>query len=313
MAFHFDQFAKKAISEGVYLRMPGIMQNAVALGVTIQTMMALQCGMQVYAFQKYDFHFFMECMRKYSLSACFIVPAIWNRIVQECTREDVSSIRFAMSGASPLPLPLQLRVHDMLPAGVVLRVNWGMTETTTGASQPNANEEDREGSSGRLLPNMQAVILGSNGEKLGYDQPGELCVKGTNSHLSCSRKFGTILLMSLHRCRTEHHQRIFRQPRSNKGRIHERRVVSHRGHRALLSERQTLHRRPLEGTAQVQILPSQPDGTRGRSGPVSGDCRRRGDRRAGRRRQRSSTGVRCSVFHRTWGEGDPRVSEPACE
>ncbi|OCT53132.1 putative acyl-coenzyme A synthetase [Cladophialophora carrionii] len=180
MAFFFDHFAQKAIREGVYLRMPGVMQNAVAVGIYVQTMLALQCGMQVYMFPKYDFSSLMASIKKYQLSACFIVPAIWNRILQECTREDVASIRFAMSGASPLPLPLQLKVHDMLPDGVVLRVNWGMTETVTAASQPNVTEVDREGSSGRLLPNMQAVIMSPSGEKLGYDEPGELCIRGPN-------------------------------------------------------------------------------------------------------------------------------------
>ncbi len=178
MAFFFDHFAQKAIREGKYLRMPGVMQNAVAVGIYVQNMMALQCGLQVYMFPKYDFPSLMASIKKYQLSACFIVPAIWNRIVQECTREDVSSIRFAMSGASPLPLPLQLKVHEMLPDGVVLRVNWGMTETVTAAAQPNVEEVDTEGSSGRLLPNIQAVIISPEGKKMGYNEPGELCIRG---------------------------------------------------------------------------------------------------------------------------------------
>ncbi|KIX01997.1 uncharacterized protein Z518_07936 [Rhinocladiella mackenziei CBS 650.93] len=189
MAFHFDHFALKAISEGLYLRMPGIMQNAVVLGITVQTMMALLTGMQVYMFKKFDFPFLMECVRKYSLSAFFLVPAVWNRIANECTKEELSSFRFCMSGASPLPLPLQLRMQDMLPDGVMLRVNWGMTETTTGASQPAPNEVDREGSSGRLLPNMQAVILSPDGRKLGINEPGELCVKGTFHQIFFTLKF----------------------------------------------------------------------------------------------------------------------------
>ncbi|EXJ73084.1 uncharacterized protein A1O5_04233 [Cladophialophora psammophila CBS 110553] len=180
MAFHFDHCARKAISDGIYLRMPGVMQNAVAVGIFVQNMMCLQCGMQVYMFPKYDFPTLMSSIKKFQLSACFIVPAIWNRVVQECTREDLASIRFAMSGASPLPLPLQLKVHDMLPDGVVLRVNWGMTETVTAASQPNVTEVDREGSSGRLLPNIQAIIISPEGKKLGYKEPGELCIKGPN-------------------------------------------------------------------------------------------------------------------------------------
>ncbi|KAK5206570.1 hypothetical protein LTR47_007368 [Exophiala xenobiotica] len=180
MAFHFDHFALKAISEGVYLRMPGIMQNAVVLGITVQTMMAMQCGMQVYMFQKFDFNYLIECIRKYKFSAFFMVPAIWNRISNECTKEDLANFRFCMSGASPLPHALQLKLQKMLPQGVMLRVNWGMTETTTAAAQPAPTEVDTEGSSGRLLPNLQAVVIDDKEQKLGVNQAGELCVKGPN-------------------------------------------------------------------------------------------------------------------------------------
>lgn len=204
MAFHFDSFATKAISEGEYLRMPGIMQNAVVLGITVQTMMALQTGMQVYMFKKFDFDVLMEGIRRYKLSAFFLVPAVWNRMANECTKEDLSSFRFAMSGASPLPLPLQLKVEDMLPEGVMLRVNWGMTETTTGASQPAPMEVDREGSSGRLLPNMQAVVLSSEGRELGVGEPGELGVKGQSKPYAAHGRQLPLLMCA----RTQYHTRV---------------------------------------------------------------------------------------------------------
>lgn len=178
MAFHFDHFAAKAIREGVFLRMPGIMQNAVVLGITVQTMMALQTGMQVYMYPKFDFSFLMHGIKEYGLSAMFIVPAVWNRIVNESNKEELKGIRFAMSGASPLPPAVQKKANALLPTGVYLRVNWGMTETTTAATQPEATERDEEGSAGRLLPNLQAIILGSDGQRLGPSETGELCVKG---------------------------------------------------------------------------------------------------------------------------------------
>lgn len=227
MAYHFDHFATKAISEGEYLRMPGIMQNAVVLGITVQTMMAMQCGMQVYMFKKFDFPYLIECIRKYRLSTFFMVPAIWNRISNECSKEDLAGFRFVMSGASPLPKELQAKVQKMLPEGVIMRVNWGMTETTTGAAQPAPMETGTEGSSGRLLPNMQAIIIDAEGKRLGPGQPGELCCKGMSFNLTREPPdtAGTILTHEWFSFRSEHDSRILQEPRSHEVSIHSRWVV----------------------------------------------------------------------------------------
>ncbi len=171
-------FADQARAEGKFLRVPAIMQNAVVIGIVVQTMACLYLRMQAFLFADYDFPFMIQSIRQHSLNALFMVPAIWNRIAQECTKEDLADIRFAMCGASPLPTSVQENVQKKLHDGVILRVNWGMTETTCGATQVGLTEAAHEGSVGRLLPHVEAFLLGPNGEHLGFEQPGELCVKG---------------------------------------------------------------------------------------------------------------------------------------
>jgi acyl-CoA synthetase (AMP-forming)/AMP-acid ligase II len=177
-SFNFSYFAQKSMKDGSYLRMPGIMQNAVVIGITVQSMMALQSGMQVYMFPKFDFLFLRRCLRKLDLTVLFLVPAIWSRIANECSAAEMAHVRFCMSGASPLPVQVQKKVESKLPPGVHLRVNWGMTETTTAASQPAIFENDSEGSAGRLLPNISALILGEKDQRLNVGEAGELCIKG---------------------------------------------------------------------------------------------------------------------------------------
>lgn len=178
MSFHFNPFAQKALSEGEYLRMPAVLQNATILGITVQSLLALRAGMQVYMFKKFHFKDMMDRAQKFRLSVFFLVPAVYSRIAAECTKEQLQNWRFALCGGSPLPLPLKLKIQDMLPHRGVLKINWGMTETTMAGCQTPGTEVDMEASLGRLLPNLKAIVLSPDGKELGANEPGELCLKG---------------------------------------------------------------------------------------------------------------------------------------
>lgn len=178
MAYHFGQIADQKLKEGTYARTAGVLQNSVAAGVLVHTMMSVHTGMQVYLMRKYDYALLKKCIRHFSISALFLAPVIWKRIADDCQPDDLSSIRFAMSGAAPLSPDLQRKTTALLPDGVGLRVNWGMTETSCGATQFGPGELDTESSVGRLLPAMEMVILGPNAKKLGPDQEGDLCIRG---------------------------------------------------------------------------------------------------------------------------------------
>jgi acyl-CoA synthetase (AMP-forming)/AMP-acid ligase II len=158
--------------------MPALLQNSVAVGVLVHTMMSMHHGMEVVMMKKYTFDKLTDYARRYDLSMLFLAPPIWNRIVNEWKKEDLTKIRWALSGGSPMPLALQKRVNKALPEGTVLLPNWGMTELVCAATQFSPDEVDEEGSVGRLVPAMEAIIVGSDDKELDYNQPGELLVKG---------------------------------------------------------------------------------------------------------------------------------------
>lgn len=178
MGYHFGPRADKIRQEGNTPRMPALLQNSVAVGVLIHNMMAFQHGMQVVMMAKYDFETLTRYNAQYGLSVFFLAPSIWNRIVNEWRIEECQNIRWAMSGGSPLSFVLQKRVNSALKAGTYLLPNWGMTELVCGATQMDPEEVDEEGSVGRLVPRMEAMVIGDLGQSLPSGQSGELVVKG---------------------------------------------------------------------------------------------------------------------------------------
>lgn len=158
--------------------MIGLLQSSVAVGVMVHSLMSVQHGMQVVMMKKYDFDIFTRYVRNFAISIFFLGPPIYNRIVNEWDAADLKGIRWALSGGSPMPLSLQRRVNKILPSHVFLLPNWGMTELVCGATQFDPNELDEEGSVGRLLPQMEAMVVGDNDEMLRAGESGELLVKG---------------------------------------------------------------------------------------------------------------------------------------
>ena len=176
--YHFSPRVEEIRREGRIPRMPAPLANSVAMGVVVQSMMALKTGLQVFPMKKYDFHLFIRYIQHYQMSVVFLAPAIWQRIVNEIPQRKIGSLRFGMSGGSPLPLSIQLKACDMLANGVNVKQSWGMTETVCTAAQFGLGETDQAGSVGRLMPNMEAAIVGQDDKHLGPDETGEILLRG---------------------------------------------------------------------------------------------------------------------------------------
>ena len=180
ISHHFVPRYARILSEGRYPGMCGVLPNSNAAGVILHSMLPLYIGWQVYPMPKYDLQLLMQHVKRFELSVLFLAPAIWQRIANEYTADDVKTVRFAMSGGSILPVTLQKRVSDMFAPGVNLIANWGMTEATCEATQFALDEVDEAGSVGRLMPNMSAAVIDDSGSKLRAGEIGEMCIKGPN-------------------------------------------------------------------------------------------------------------------------------------
>ena len=89
---------------------------------------------------------------------------------------DLGSIDTIFSGAAPLARETAEKLQEIWPRWLI-RQGYGLTETSPVVSSTRPDDVWL-GSSGSLLPGIEARLLASNGEEITeYDMPGELIVK----------------------------------------------------------------------------------------------------------------------------------------
>ncbi len=86
----------------------------------------------------------------------------------EVGNSDLSSLRFMVSGGSPVPAPLVHKVKEKLQ--LHLHQIYGMTESAGSATMPNLDAPAIPGAAGHLVPGVDVKV----------DERGEICLKGDN-------------------------------------------------------------------------------------------------------------------------------------
>lgn len=91
---------------------------------------------------------------------------------------DLSSIRFAISGAAPLSPDILREFRDIF--GVEIFEGYGLTETAPTLASNRMTERPRPGSIGKPLPDIQLRLVDENGHDVELGDPGEIVVRGPN-------------------------------------------------------------------------------------------------------------------------------------
>jgi len=91
--------------------------------------------------------------------------------------DDFSSVKFLVSGGEPLPKAVADGYREKFNA--VINEGYGLTETGP-VSNWCRPQEHRPGSVGKPIVEVDEKIVGSDGERLGANQDGEVCIKGPN-------------------------------------------------------------------------------------------------------------------------------------
>jgi fatty-acyl-CoA synthase len=122
---------------------------------------------------------FWQLVQRYRIASMSAVPTVYAALARCPVDADISSLRFAVVGASPLPTAV--RNDFQAHTGVTLMEGYGLTEATC-ASARTFPEASRPGTVGQRLPyqRMKAVRSGTDGtwEDLPPGRTGVLAISG---------------------------------------------------------------------------------------------------------------------------------------
>jgi len=120
----------------------------------------------------------LESIQKYKVTIFCGVPTMYNAIVNfpDLNKYDISSIKFCISGAAPLPIEVK-RGFESVTGGKLVE-GYGLSETSPVTHANPVNGLNKEGSIGIPFPDTLAVIVNDEGKILPIGEVGELAIKG---------------------------------------------------------------------------------------------------------------------------------------
>lgn len=148
-------------------------------GWNVLTTPVLHRGGTVILFRKFDADRVLQLTESEQCSILFGVPTMMDMMHRSelFGSTDLSSVRYAIVGGEPMPLPLIKVWHEK---GVPIRQGYGLTEF--GPNVFSLNEEDAIRKIGSIgFPNfyINVQVQDDEGKTLGPGEIGELCLKGT--------------------------------------------------------------------------------------------------------------------------------------
>ncbi len=120
----------------------------------------------------------LEAIEKYRVTVFCGVPTMYNAILNhpELKKYDISSVKYCISGAAPLPVEVK-REFERVTGGKLVE-GYGLSETSPVTHANPLNGVNKEGSIGIPFPDTYAVIVDNEGRVLPIGEVGELAIKG---------------------------------------------------------------------------------------------------------------------------------------
>ena len=157
----------------------GVLPQFHCFGLTVLTLLPMIVGCTVVYTARFVPRKILQLLRTHRPTAMIAIPSMYNALLQSRSAkpDDFSSVRYLVSGGEPLPRAVAEGFRETFNA--VINEGYGLTETG-----PVANwcrlEDHRTGSVGMPVPDVDEKIVGPDGETLGPDTDGEVCIRGPN-------------------------------------------------------------------------------------------------------------------------------------
>lgn len=138
-------------------------------------------GVKIVLRQGFSASEFWEVVEKYRVTFWSAVPAVYNILLQipeTAKGRDLSSVKFGICGAAPMPIETFRKFEETF--GVKIIEGYGLTEGTVASSINPIEGKRKIGSIGKPFPGQEMKVLDENDNELRPGEVGELCVRGGN-------------------------------------------------------------------------------------------------------------------------------------
>ncbi len=148
-------------------------------GMTTAMNFPILMGAEMILIPRFEIKQILQVIHKERPSVFPGVPTMYQAInmMKDVERFDLSSIKYCISGAAPLPLEVMKRFESL--TGAKLVEGYGLTEASPVTHANPLEGVIKEGSIGIPFPDTDSKVVDMDtGEDLPVGQAGELCVKG---------------------------------------------------------------------------------------------------------------------------------------
>ncbi|MGG7462809.1 long-chain-fatty-acid--CoA ligase [Plantibacter sp. YIM 135347] len=158
----------------------GVLPLFHAYGMTLCLTFAMSIGAKLVLFPKFDVDLVLAAAKKSPPTFLPAVPPIYDQLARATTRKgvDLTSIRFAISGAMSLPVATVQRWEEA--TGGLLVEGYGMTESSPVALGNPVGPTRRPGAVGVPFPSTEIRVVDPEdpSKDLPLGEPGELLIRG---------------------------------------------------------------------------------------------------------------------------------------
>ncbi|TXG48706.1 hypothetical protein EZV62_024581 [Acer yangbiense] len=145
---------------------------------------SLRAGAGVLLMHKFEIGVLLELIQQHKVSVAAVVPPLVLALAKNpmVAKFDLGSIRMVLSGAAPLGKELEEALRSRVPQAI-LGQGYGMTEAGPVLSMclgfAKKPYPTKSGSCGTVVRNAELKVIDPDtGCSLGYNHPGEICIRG---------------------------------------------------------------------------------------------------------------------------------------
>ncbi|MEW5945778.1 MAG: long-chain-fatty-acid--CoA ligase [bacterium] len=138
-------------------------------------------GIKTVVLKKFSVREFGPAVEKHRAAFFSAVPKVYKILIEArdtVQKHDLSSLKFGICGAAPMPVETIRRFEELY--GVEILEGYGLTEGTVASTLHRRGGKKKIGSIGQALPGQEVKILDANDRELPAGEVGEICVRGDN-------------------------------------------------------------------------------------------------------------------------------------